>query len=171
MQGGTWRSEYRVFESHWMWRRQPQCRHPCSQKPTSRPPAGQAGYTAPQCGQVHHMLGPRYCRDTWPRLALASNRRGKGETRGDPSSFLLPHKPYKIWGEIHAFTYLVQCWQTVSMVIENAVEWSIHSIVDIVHQRPVTDYFIFLCGVRGKSFSWAMLKLKFRLQIKHLRKN
>ena len=73
-QGGTWHSAGQVFGSHWMWRRQPQYRHPCSQKPASHPPAGQAGYTAQQCDQGHHMLDPKYCRGTWPHLALASVR-------------------------------------------------------------------------------------------------
>lgn len=73
-QGGTWHSAGQVFGSHWMWRRRPQYRHPCSQKPASHPPAGQAGYTAQQCDQGHHMLDPRYCMGTWPHLALASVR-------------------------------------------------------------------------------------------------
>lgn len=40
----------------------------------------------------------------------------------------------------------MQGWQTVSVVIKNAIERSIHSIVDIVHKSPVTGPFIFLCG-------------------------
>ena len=40
--------------------------------------------------------------------------------------------------------YLVQYWQTMSVVIEYTVERSVHSIVDIVHQSPVIGPFFFI---------------------------
>lgn len=39
----------------------------------------------------------------------------------------------------------MKCWQAVGVVIEDAVEGAIHSIIDIVHQCSVSGPFIFLC--------------------------
>lgn len=71
---GTWCNEYRVSGSHWRWRMRLQCRHPCSQTAASRPPACQAGCTAPQCGPAHHRSGPKCCRGTCTRQAWVSVR-------------------------------------------------------------------------------------------------
>ena len=46
----------------------------------------------------------------------------------------------------------MQCWQTVSMVIEYTVERAVYSIVDIVHQSPVIGPFIFLCKRKQNIF-------------------
>lgn len=153
-QSDTWHSECPAFGSHWRWKMQPECRLPCSQRPASRPPAGQAVGTAQQYDRVHHRLVPRYCRGTWPHQALASihsnSWKGEGKTKQTWeviiifSSFVGLHIRNLLPFQSLNFTDLMQCWQTVSMVKEYTVKRSIHAIVDIVHQSPVIGSFIFL---------------------------
>lgn len=71
---GTWCNKYLVSGSHWRWRTQLQCRHPCSRKAAIRPPACQAGCIAPQCGRAHHRSGPKCCMGTCAHQAWVSIR-------------------------------------------------------------------------------------------------
>lgn len=84
---------------------------------------------APDAAGVHHFI--------W--LWLLKQEYGR-VTHVSPFFFLI----FK--DELMPFMYLMQGWQTVSMVIKNAIERSIHAIVDIVHQSPVTGPLIFLYG-------------------------
>lgn len=139
MPGGKQHSGCQVFGSHWRWRRRTRCKHPCSQKSASHPRACQANHTARQCDQGHHMLDPRCCRDTWLHLALAAIKKKKSNHQFS-SNF-----KFKVPFISSNSNYLRQSWQTKSVVIIQTIEGSIHAIVDIVHQGPVTEPFVFIC--------------------------
>ncbi len=136
---GTWCNEYPVSGSHWRWRMRLQCRHPCSQTTASRPPACQAGCTAPQCGPAHHRSGPKCCMGTCARQAWVSVRDYWLRLVFWKKHYLTNRNP------MDSFPYLVQSVQDMRMVIQNAVKGTINTIVHVVHQGSVIGPILFFC--------------------------